>query len=71
MLIEHQIELGEDSLEEEDKYLLEINLEDLESTSGKAQTYWLLAIQAAKEANALRGEAGEASARLPQESAEV
>ena len=32
--IERQIELGGDGLDEQDKYLLEINLEDLEPSSG-------------------------------------
>ena len=53
-LIEEQLAMGEESLEEEDRYLLEVNLEDLETTSGESQTYWLLAIQAAREAAALR-----------------
>ena len=35
---------------EEDKYLLEVNLEDLEMTKGERQEYWLLAIRAAREA---------------------
>ena len=43
-LIEEQIELGGAGLEENDKYLLEINLHDLSTTSGKTQTYWLLTI---------------------------
>ena len=53
-LIEDQIELGGEGLENEDKYLLEINLEDLSTTSGDTQTYWLLAIRAAREARILR-----------------
>ena len=52
-LIEDQLELGEEGLEEEDKYLLEINLDDLTTTSGETQTYWLLAIRAAREARIL------------------
>ena len=40
--------------EEEDKFLLEINLEDLETTSGETQEYWLLAIFTAHEACVLR-----------------
>ena len=36
-------------MSEEDKYLLEINLKDLDITEGEAQEYWLLAIQAAME----------------------
>ena len=33
--IKDQSELGEEGLEESDHYLLEVNLEDLESTSGE------------------------------------
>ena len=54
MDIEKQQELGTDSLEEEDKYLMEINLEDLENTSGENQQYWLLAIRVARESSRLR-----------------
>jgi len=53
-LIEEQIELGGEGLEEADKYLLEINLEDLATTNGETQTYWLLAIRAAREARRIR-----------------
>lgn len=57
--IEIQQELGDEGLLEEDKYLMEVNLEDLEVTSGERQTYWLLAIRAAREAKRLRsGESG-------------
>ena len=41
-------------MDEQDKYLLEINLEDLEHSSGEDQYYWLLAIQAAREDRALK-----------------
>ena len=41
--------IGEEGLAEEDKYLLEINLDDLENTSGIKQRYWLLAIRAARK----------------------
>lgn len=54
MEIEKQQELGGDGLLEEDKYLLEVNLDDLENTSGEQQEYWLLAIRAAREARRLR-----------------
>lgn len=64
-LIEDQIELGEEGLDEQDKWLLEINLEDLESTTGEDQTYWLLAIQAAREARILRQAANQESAEQP------
>ena len=52
--IEDQIELGEEGLEEKDHYLLEVNLEDLEHTTGEEQHYWLLQIQAARRERALR-----------------
>ena len=52
--IEDQLELGGEGLDEQDRYLLEINLEDLETTTGEDQTYWLLAIQAARESRLLR-----------------
>ena len=48
MEIEKHPELVTDSLEEGDKYLMEINLEDLENTSGEKQQYWLLEIHAAR-----------------------
>ena len=34
-------------LDPQDHYLLEVNLVDLEKTTGKDQQYWLLHIQAA------------------------
>ena len=52
--IERQVELGGDGLDEQDKYLLEINLEDLERSSGEDHYYWLLAIQAAREDRVLK-----------------
>ena len=45
--IEDQIKMGGEELAEDDKYLLKINLEDMETTSGERQEYWILAIQAA------------------------
>ena len=54
MEIERQQEIGTDSLEEGYKYLMEINLEDLENTSGEMLQYWLLAIRAAIEPSRLR-----------------
>jgi hypothetical protein len=47
MEIEHQQELGAEGLLDDDCYLAECNLGDLEDTSGIRETYWLLAIQAA------------------------
>ena len=48
--IEHQLELGEEGLAEEDKFLLECNFDELATMNGKQQEYWILAIQVAREA---------------------
>jgi hypothetical protein len=45
--IECQWDLGDAGLLDEDKYLAEVNLGDLETTSGERQHYWLLAIKTA------------------------
>ena len=55
MAIEAQQDVGWDDLTDEDQYLAEVNLEDLEHTSGERQEYWLVAIQAAREASRLQG----------------
>ena len=52
--IEHQRELGDAGLLEEDKYLAEVNLEEMSTTSGDRHHYWLLAIQTARNHYALR-----------------
>ncbi len=52
--IERQQELGDEGLLEEDKYLAEVNLEGLETTSGEWQHYWLLAIKTVQKAKILR-----------------
>jgi hypothetical protein len=54
--IKSQQEIGMEGLMEEDQYLAEVNLEDLESTTGKRQEYWLVAICAAREASILQGQ---------------
>ena len=59
--IEHQLSLGPDDLAEEDRFLLECNFDDITSTSGEAQGYWLLGIQAAREASRLHRERKEAT----------
>ena len=51
--IEHQRKLGTEGLLEEDCYLAECNLGDLEDTLEIKETYWLLAIQAARKAGRL------------------
>ena len=53
--IEEQQDQGFDGLLEEDQFLGEVNLEDLESTSRERQEYWLVAVSAAREAGLLRG----------------
>jgi hypothetical protein len=53
--IEEEIDKGWNDLMEEDEYLVEVNLEDLENTNGERQEYWLVAICAAREASRLRG----------------
>ena len=53
--IEEQRERGAVGLCAEDEYLLDINLEDLEGSSGESQQYWLLAIRAARAAQQLVG----------------
>ncbi len=54
--IEHQLSLGPEDLAEEDRFLLECNFDDITSTTGEAQGYWLLGIQAAREASRIRRE---------------
>jgi hypothetical protein len=48
--IEEQVELGPAGLLEEDQWMMEVNLKDLETTSGEQEEYWLVAIRAAREA---------------------
>ncbi len=50
-----ELEASSDDLLEEDQYLAEVNIEDLETTSGERQEYWLMAIRVAREASRLRG----------------
>ena len=52
--IKDQLALGEEGLDEQDWWLLEINLGDLEAASGNDHQYWLLAIEAARLDYALR-----------------
>ena len=53
MEIEDQQAIGFDGFLEEDAYLGECNLGDLEITSGTDEQYWLLAVRAAREAAAI------------------
>jgi hypothetical protein len=52
--LEDQLELGEDGLDDDDRFLLKINLDNLGTSSGEDQTYCLLALEAARDAKALR-----------------
>jgi hypothetical protein len=52
--IERQRQLGDAGILEEDKYLAEVNLEGLETTSGEQQHYWLLSIKTTWNAKILR-----------------
>jgi hypothetical protein len=53
--IKEQMELGEAGLLEEDQFMMEVNLGNLENTSGENREYWLLAIKAAWMAATLAG----------------
>ena len=52
--IKQQIDLGEEGLDEQDRYLLEINLEDLEHSLGEEQYYLMISIQGAREFRRLK-----------------
>jgi hypothetical protein len=52
--IEAQQEIGFNGLLEEDAYLGECNLGDLEDTSGEEEQYWLLAVKAARKAKTIK-----------------
>ena len=56
--IEDKVEKGVEGLDEQDRWLLEINLGNLEDASGEDHYYWLLAIQAARVSRELRLKAG-------------
>ena len=52
--LEDKLYQGEEGLEKEDEYLLDINLDTLDDSSGEDQAIWLLALKAAREAYQLR-----------------
>jgi hypothetical protein len=64
--IEEQQEMGMDGLAEEDRYLMEINLDDLETTSGEYQAYCLLSVKAARDAFLLRRQQAQAERQRSQ-----
>eukprot|EP00956_Cyclotella_meneghiniana_P027278 scaffold60862_cov41-Cyclotella_meneghiniana.AAC.8 len=48
--IDEQLAMGKDGLKEEDKWLLEVQLDDLDGeTAGEKEAYWVMAITAARE----------------------
>ncbi len=51
--VKHQLTIGLDGRDEEDWFLLECNFDELATTTGEHQEYWLLAIQAAREASCI------------------
>jgi hypothetical protein len=51
--IKHQLPLGPENLAEEDIFLLECNFGNLTTSTGEHQEYWLLAIQATREASCI------------------
>ncbi len=51
--IDHQLALGPEGLADEDRFMLECNFKDMALANGEQQEYWLLAIQAAREADCL------------------
>ena len=53
--IEEQREMGTDGLLEEDQWLMEINLRDLDLVLGEWEHYWLVAMEAAREAARILG----------------
>ncbi len=44
------MEQGKTGVLEEDHWMMEVNLGDMENTSGEQEEYWLLAIRAARVA---------------------
>jgi hypothetical protein len=51
---EEQLEIGGDGLLEEDQWMMEVNLGDLENTSGEQDQYWLVAVKGTQEAAHLK-----------------
>jgi hypothetical protein len=49
--VKNQLNIGPDGLDKQDWFLLECNFDKLANTTGEHQEYWLLAIQAAREAS--------------------
>jgi hypothetical protein len=52
--IKKQIAMGGEGLDEEDRWMLEVNLGDLEESNGEKEAYWVVAIEAARARHNLR-----------------
>ena len=52
--LEYQMSLGEEGLAVEDHYLLEINLDELNNSTGEDQAIWLIALKAARRGRQIR-----------------
>ena len=48
--IERQLEMGVDAIAEEDRWMLEIDMEELMESTLAEQQYWLYAVEAARQA---------------------
>ncbi len=59
----HQLEMGAERLAEDNRFLLECNFKELATTNGEQQEYWILAIQAAREACRLSAPAWDTTQR--------
>jgi hypothetical protein len=62
--IEEQMELGEAGLQKENNLMLEVNLGDMENSSGEQEEYWLLAIKALQVATSLTGWRGQSAQQM-------
>ena len=61
--IEEQMEMGSNGLLDKDLWMMEVNLRDLETTSGEQEKYWLVASRAAREAASLTRQRAQYSQR--------
>jgi hypothetical protein len=52
--VKNQLAISPERLDEQDRFLLECNFDELATTTAEDQKYWLLAIKAAREASRIR-----------------
>ena len=69
--IKEQREMGMNGLLEEDQWLMEINLGDLDEVSGEREHYWLVAMEAAWEAARILGGRARAQEAGPREAGHI